>query len=258
MRIIAVTNQKGGVGKTAITVNLSHAIAIEGYRVLIVDMDPQAHSSSWLGFPIHEDTPTITDYFLGKELNVKKLIYDTGRENLSLLPANINLAACEVALVDKPGREAYLRNGLKDLNYDFVFIDTPPAIGLLTVNALNAATEVFIPIQLTSLALLGINALVTSISLVKENLNPALDITGVVMNFFDGRTNLSREIVGIVRNYFGDVTFSTWIPKAVKLDESARMQKTIFEYAPKSRVANAFRLLAKEILTRKGIKYAKA
>jgi len=252
-QVLAVVNQKGGVGKTTTAVNLSTFLAAKGKKVLMIDIDPQGNATSGFGFEKNKLTRTIYDVLINDE-TLKNAIYETGRKNLSLSPSNIQLAGAEIELVGTVSRETCLKRALTEIRkqYDFVIMDCPPSLGLLTLNALTAADGVLVPIQSEYYALEGLTQLMETITLVKRGLNPNLTVFGVVVTMFDSRTQLAHQVAGEVRRYFGDKVFRTIIPRNVRLSEAPSFGKSILEYDPKSKGAECYDALAKEVIRRAG------
>lgn len=250
-RVLALANQKGGVGKTTTAVNLSVFLARSGHRTLLVDIDPQANATSSLGVDKLALQGTVYDALAGERPVTECLRRDV-RSGLDLLPANGMLAGAEVELVGAPRREFRLRDALEPVvgEYEVVLIDCPPSLGLLTVNALTAAREVIIPIQCEYLALEGLVQLVNTLDLIKRRLNPPLDVFGVLMTMFDARTRLAAQVVQEVRRFFPRRMFRTIIPRTVRLAEAPSYGKAIFEYDPSSRAAQAYAELGRELLER--------
>nr|WP_269779212.1 ParA family protein [Propioniciclava soli] len=250
--VIAMTNQKGGVGKTTTTINLGAALVETGRRVLIVDFDPQGSASVGLGVNPHTLDASIYNLLLGRDLNPADVVIDSGVEGLDLLPANIDLSAAEVQLVSEVAREQTLRRVLKPLRsaYDVILIDCAPSLGLLTVNALTASDQVVIPLECEFFALRGVALLTDTIAKVTDRLNPDLEILGIVGTMYDGRTLHSREVLERVVEAFGDTVFHTVIKRTVKFPETTVAGEPITSYAPSSPGADAYRMLAREVLAR--------
>lgn len=249
-RIYALANQKGGVGKTTTAVNLAAYLADAGKRVLLVDVDPQANATSSLGVDKNALTRSIYDVLIGAEPPAD-LITLTARVGLDLLPSSTVLAGAEVELVGISGRELRLRHALDTVRsrYDFLLIDTPPSLGMLTLNALVASDGVLIPIQCEYLPLEGLSQLLQTVELVRQSLNPNLAIRGLLMTMFDPRTNLSREVVEEVRQHFPHTILRTIIPRSVKLSEAPSYGEPIINYAPESSGGQAYAALCQEFLT---------
>lgn len=245
---IAIVNQKGGVGKSTTSVNLGACLAESGSKVLLIDIDPQGNATSGLGVEKIDLEYSIYDVLIDG-VSSKKAIKTTDIENYFILPANIDLAGAEIELVSMISREGRLKkviNEFKD-GYDYVFIDCPPSLGLLTLNALTAADAIIVPIQCEYYALEGLGQLMKTIKLVKSNLNPDLEIEGVVLTMYDARTNLSKQIIDEVNEFFEDEVFETIIPRNVRLSEAPSFGQPICEYDSSSRGAEAYRKLAKEV-----------
>lgn len=250
-KVMAIINQKGGVGKSTTAINLSAALGELGKQVLLVDLDPQGNSSSGLGIEKSQVHNCVYDVLLNDVAIEDVIIPDVG-EGLDLVPATINLAGAEVELVSEMARENRLKDAVGSLRgkYDYVFIDCPPSLGLLTVNALVAADKLLIPIQCEFYALEGVTKLLDSMKRVKTRLNPTLDIFGVLLTMYDGRTTLSRQVVEEVRNYFGKTVFTTLIPRTVKLSEAPSFGQPITQYDPSGKGAQSYVNLAKEVVQR--------
>ena len=249
-KVMAIINQKGGVGKSTTAINLSAALGELGKQVLLVDLDPQGNSSSGLGIEKSQVHNCVYDVLLN-DVAIEVIIPDVG-EGLDLVPATINLAGAEVELVSEMARENRLKDAVGSLRgkYDYIFIDCPPSLGLLTVNALVAADKLLIPIQCEFYALEGVTKLLDSMKRVKTRLNPTLDIFGVLLTMYDGRTTLSRQVVEEVRSYFGKTVFTTLIPRTVKLSEAPSFGQPITQYDPSGKGAQSYVNLAKEVVQR--------
>lgn len=247
-KIIAVTNQKGGVGKTTTAVNLSACVAEKGRRVLLVDIDPQGNASSGLGC-VAKNRRSIYDVLVG-ETPAKDAILTTRFGPLSLLPSSIQLAGAEIELLALPGRETLLREALASVReeYDYLLIDCPPSLSLLTLNAMAAADSVLVPIQCEYYALEGVGQLMNTLQLVKKGLNPHIEVEGVVLTMLDGRTNLGIQVVEEVKKYFKDRVYSTIIPRNVRLSEAPSHGLPIHLYDSRSTGAQAYRDLAAEFI----------
>ncbi len=249
MKVIAIANQKGGVGKTTTSVNLSACLADLGKKVLLVDLDPQGNSTSGFGFDKTKIKQSIYDVLVN-DAPVEGVILQTKIENLCLLPATIQLAGAEIELVSIMSRETKLKRVLDKIkyNYDYIIIDCPPSLGLLTINSLTAANSVLVPIQCEFYALEGLSQLMNTITLVQKNLNPALSLEGVVLTMFDARTNLSIQVVDEVKNHFRHKVYQTIIPRNVRLSEAPSHGQPITRYDPKSKGAEVYIDLAKEVI----------
>ena len=248
-KIIGIINQKGGVGKTTTAVNLSAFLAKHSRRVLIVDTDSQGNATSGLSMERRHFDPDIYDVMMGNA-PVEEAIVDTDMKRLFLLPASMNLAGAEIEMVGMENRETILKRILSQVRdkYDYIIIDCPPALGLMTLNVLTAADSVIIPIQAEFYALEGLSQLVKTIHAVTKNLNP--DILGILLTMYDGRTNLSVQVRDEVESYFGDTVFKTVIPRSVKLSEAPGFGQPITLYAPKSKGGVAYKKLSWEVLKR--------
>jgi chromosome partitioning protein len=249
--IIAILNQKGGVGKTTTTINLAAYLARSGKRVLICDLDPQGNSTSGLGIDKQALTSTLYDVLFSRA-EATKVIQKLNYTNLFLLPTNAQLAGAEVELVDLEQRELQLKRVLTPLDYDYILIDCPPSLGLLTVNALSAADNVLIPVQAEYYALEGLSQLLSVIQQVRKGLNPELNILGVVVTLYDSRTSLSEQVKKELDKYFGEKVFAAIIPRNVKLAEAPSFGRTIVEHDKWSKGARAYKALAKELEKRLG------
>ena len=249
MTTIALINQKGGVGKTTSTINLGAGLAMLGKSVLLVDLDPQAHLTYGLGIQAHELDYTVYEVLKG-EVEAQETILR--RNALEVLPSSLGLSAAEMELSGMAGREFLLKEALATLPpRDFVLLDCPPSLGLLTLNALTAAQEVFIPLQTEFLALQGMSKLIDTVNVVKKRLNPDLTISGIIGTQFDGRKNLNREVVDKIREYFADKLFETLIHDNVALAEAPSYGQTIFEYRPDCRGAQDYLALSREAVARR-------
>jgi len=244
--IIAVINQKGGVGKTTTAVSLAAQLASDGAPVLLVDLDPQGNATSGLGLPKDSIEATSYDVLFGR-VTLDQAVRPTERDGLYILPANANLAAAEVELVAQSNREFTLRQTLQIGTYTYIIIDCPPALGLLTINALVAAHTILIPVQSEYYALEGLGQLLATIQRVRQGMNPSLDLLGVLLTMYDKRTSLSEQVMDELRQHFGDKLFKTVIPRNVRLAEAPSFGKTIFEHDRWSKGARAYKQLAKEV-----------
>lgn len=251
-KVIAVINQKGGVGKSTTVVNLSAYLGEMGKKVLVVDFDPQGNTASGFGIEKDELESDVYDALMD-DAAIDDLIMDTVQKNVYVIPATIQLAGAEIELVSIEGREGLLKGLLEPVreNFDYVFIDCPPSLGLLTVNALVAADALLIPIQCEFYALEGVTKLLESMRMVQKRMNPDLEIFGILMTMYDGRTTLSKEVVAEVQSYFGTKVFKTIIPRNVKLSEAPSHGVPINQYARLSKGALAYNKLAREV-TRRG------
>lgn len=254
-QILAVVNQKGGVGKTTTVVNLATILAARGKKILLIDVDPQGNATSGLGFDKNHLGKTIYDVLINEE-PIRNAIYDSGRKGLHLCPANIDLAGAEVELVERMvvSRETVLKRAVQPIRtaYDLIMMDCPPSLSLLTVNALTAADGLLVPIQSEYYALEGLTQLMETVSRIKRGLNPNLTVFGVVVTMFDARTQLSHQVANDVRRYFGEKVFRTIIPRNVRLSEAPGFGKAIMEFDPKSKGAETYDALAREVIRRIG------
>jgi len=248
-RIISICNQKGGTGKTTTTVNLSAALAELNKKILIVDLDPQGNATSGVGVNKNELNKSVYDLLLGKAI-VSEVIISNIYPNLDIIPCNISLTGAEIELVGAISRETKLKKALEALknNYDYVFIDSPPSLGLLTLNALVASDSIIIPIQCEFYALEGVAQLIKTLNLIKEGLNQALRVDGVLLTMADFRTNLTTEVINEIKEYFKDKVFKSIIPRNVKLSEAPSHGKPITIYDANSIGAIKYKELAKELI----------
>lgn len=252
-RIIAIANQKGGVGKTTTSINLSSCIASKGKKVLVVDIDPQGNTTSGYGIEKNDLDNTIYELMLG-DCSIEDCIIKDVIENISILPSNVNLAAAEIELIGVDKKEYILKNEIdwvKD-RYDYIIIDCPPSLSLLTVNAMTTADSVLVPIQCEYYALEGLSQLIHTVNLVKERLNPNLEMEGVVFTMYDSRTNLSAQVVENVKSHLNQKVYRTVIPRNIRLAEAPSYGQPINIYDPKSAGAESYLALAEEVIDRKG------
>jgi len=252
IKIICIANQKGGVGKTTTTVNLSAALAQMGHKVLVIDMDPQGNASSGLGIKKHETQDNNIYHVLIGEKTVQEVVYQSSTKNLWVATANPDLVGAEIELVDMPQREYRLKNAIMSVSslYDYVFIDCPPSLGLLTLNSLAAANSFLVPLQCEYYALEGLSQLLNTAGLVKKSINPNLHIEGIVLTMFDKRNNLGHQVVEEIRAHFKEKVFESIIPRNVRLSEAPSHGVSIFGYDPKSIGALMYLELAKELVDR--------
>ena len=252
-QVVSVANQKGGVGKSTTAINLSAALAFQGERILVVDLDPQGNATSGFGIDRSAMARSVYDVLLG-DVPPEDVIEPTTIRNLHVLPATIDLAGAEIELVSVMSRESRLDGALKALEgeYDFVLVDCPPSLGLLTVNALAGSNEVLIPIQCEYYALEGLTQLLRNIELVRSNLNPPLKVGGVILTMYDARTKLSADVAAQVRQHFGEATYRAVIPRSVRLSEAPSYGEPIEAFDPMSRGAIAYREVGREFRRRHG------
>lgn len=250
-RIIAVANQKGGVGKTTTAINLSSCLAEKGKKVLAVDMDPQGNMTSGLGVDKNSVENTIYDLIIG-ESGIEEVLRKNIMKNLDIIPANIDLSAAEIELIDVEDKEYIVRNVIKDIkdNYDYIIIDCPPSLSMLTINAMTTATSVLVPIQCEYYALEGLSQLIHTVDLVRDRLNPELEIEGVVFTMYDARTNLSLQVVENVKDNLHQNIYKTIIPRNIRLAEAPSYGSPINEYDPKSAGSESYMRLAEEVINR--------
>ncbi len=253
-KAIAIFNQKGGVGKTTTNINLGACLALKGKKVLIIDIDPQGNTTSGIGIDKRQLDNTVYDVLLDDQLHPSKAVMPTSVENLFIIPSSVQLAGAEIELVEMEYREKKLKNAIDTIKneFDYVFIDCPPSLGLLTINSLTAVDSVLVPIQCEFYALEGVSQLINTIDLVKRGLNKDLEIQGVLLSMFDGRTNLSIQVVEEVKKYFRDKVYTTVIPRNIRLAEAPSFGMSIMEYDPKSKGASAYTEFAEEFLVLEG------
>lgn len=247
-KVIAIANQKGGVGKTTTAVNIGTILAKKNKKILLIDADPQGNATSGLGLE-KELELSLYDVLIN-DVKINEIIQKTAIRNLMVCPANMNLAGAEVQLVTQMSREQRLKEKIDEIkdDYDFIFIDCPPSLGLITLNAFTASDSVFIPVQCEYFALEGLGQLLNTINLVKKHLNRTLEIEGAVLTMYDSRTNLSNQVVKEVQRYFGNKVYKTVIPRNIKLSEAPSYGMPITIYDPKSKGARAYEKLARELI----------
>lgn len=258
-KVISLVNQKGGVGKTTTSINLSASLAVLGKKTLLIDLDPQGNTTTGVGINKGEIEKSIYDVLIG-ECEIKEALIKTKYKNLFVLPATINLAGLDIELLEKSKHEEGFQKGEQLKNYlstiqdqyDFIIIDCPPSLGIITTNALTASNSVIIPVQCEFFALEGITQLLRTIMLAQKNLNPTLDIEGVLLTMLDSRTNLGFEVVDDIRKFFKEKVYNTIIPRLVRLTEAPSHGEPIIAYDPKSRGSEAYINLAKEVISRNG------
>ena len=251
-KAIAIFNQKGGVGKTTTNINLAAGLAYKGKKVLMVDIDPQGNTTSGIGIRKRTLKNTLYDALIDTSFDVKKAVLPTNTKNLYIIPGSVDLAGAEVELAQLEGREGRLKRVIDAVkaDYDYILVDCPPSLGILTINSLTAVDSVLIPIQCEFYALEGVSQLISTIEMVRKRMNPDLYIDGVILSMFDGRTNLSQAVVEDVKNFFGEALYDTIIPRNVRLAEAPSYGKPIIEYDPSAQGAKAYQEFTKEFLAR--------
>lgn len=249
-KAIAIFNQKGGVGKTTTNINLAACLAMKGKKVLVLDIDPQGNTTSGLGISKKNSDYSTYDVLVEEGFDPKDAILETNVKNMFIIPSSVELAGAEIELVSEKGREKRLKKAIDRIkdDYDYIFVDCPPSLGLLTINSLTAVDSVLIPIQCEFYALEGVSQLMSTIDLIKRNLNPQLVIQGVILSMFDGRTNLSIQVVQEVKKYFKSKVYATVIPRNVRLAEAPSHGMPITKYDPRSKGAQAYMDFADEFL----------
>lgn len=253
-RIIGVANQKGGVGKTTTAINLAASFAVLEYKTLLVDADPQANSTTGVGFDLHNVTQSIYDCMVN-EVNLKDVLLKTEIPNLDLVPSHIDLVGAEIEMINHPNREMVLKNIINEVrnNYDFIVIDCSPSLGLITVNALTAADSVIVPVQCEFFALEGLGKLLNTIKLVQSRLNPELVIEGILMTMYDGRLRLSNQVVSEIRKHFDEMVFETIIHRNARISEAPSVGKPVILYDANSKGSQNYLNLAREILQKNNL-----
>jgi len=249
-KAIAIFNQKGGVGKTTTNINLAACLALKGKKVLILDIDPQGNTTSGVGVSKKDLELTTHEILIEDDHHPAEAVIPTGVPNLDIMPASVQLAGAEVELINIAGREKRLKMAIDVLkpDYDYIFIDCPPSLGILTINSLTAVDSVLIPIQCEFYALEGVSQLMSTIDIVRTHMNPELEIEGVILSMFDGRTNLSAQVVEEVKKYFKEKVYTTVIPRNVRLAEAPSHGMPVIQYDPRSRGAQAYMEFAEEFL----------